>query len=199
MPVLPRTMPTALEDRAAADLRYIRETMANAASFTALSGLGFVVVGLGAVAASIAVQAMPSPKDRLGLWFVDAGFSLLIGLLFMERKGRLAGQRLLTGPFRKFALGFSPSIAAGAVLTCMFVRSGNTIELPAVWLLCYGAALIAGGTYSARIVPAMGICFMLTGVIAALFPAACGDLAMLFGFGGLHVAFGFAIAWKHGG
>ena len=199
MPFLQRAVPTTLTDRAAADLRFIRETMTNAASFTALSGVGFVVIGVGALLTGFAARGLHAPADRLALWIADALGSVAIGLVFMARKGRLAGQGLITGPFRKFALGFSPAVAAGGVLSLMFMRAGNLAELPALWLLCYGAALMAGGAFSVRIVPLMGACFMAVGALAALFPSAFGDLAMLVGFGGVHIAFGTIIARRHGG
>jgi hypothetical protein len=199
MPFLQRAVPTTLTDRAAADLRFIRETMTNAASFTALSGVGFIVIGIGALVTGLAARGLGLPADRLTLWIADAVFSVAIGLLFMARKGRLAGQGLITGPFRKFALGFSPAVAAGGVVSLMLMRAGFLAELPAVWLLCYGAALMAGGAFSVRIVPIMGACFMAVGALAALSPAALGNAAMLVGFGGLHVVFGAIIARRHGG
>ena len=199
MPFLQRAVPTTLTDRAAADLRFIRETMTNAASFTALSGIGFIVIGIGALVTGFAARGVALPADRLTLWIADAVVSVAIGLLFMARKGRLSGQGLITGPFRKFALGFSPAVAAGGVVSLMFMRAGILAELPVVWLLCYGAALMAGGAFSVRIVPIMGACFMAVGALAAFSPAAFGNAAMLVGFGGLHIVFGAIIARRHGG
>jgi hypothetical protein len=100
---------------------------------------------------------------------------------------------------RKFALSFGPSIAAGAVLTAMLLRSHAFDLLPGVWLLLYGSGLIAGGAFSVRLVPVMGGCFFVCGVIAALAPAALGNLLLLAGFAGLHIGFGVVIVRRYGG
>ena len=61
-----------------------------------------------------------------------------------------------------------------------------------------GAAVLAGGSASVRIVPIMGACFMFVGTLALLLPG-WNDLLLPVGFGGLHLIFGTAIAVKYGG
>jgi hypothetical protein len=195
----PRQTTVALHDRAIDDLRYIRETMANAASFTAVSGAGFVAVGCGALAADALAQSFAEPLQRVAVWTADAGVSMSVGFMATAYKARRAGQPVLSGPFRKFALSFAPAVLAGALLTLALARQGQFEALPALWLLLYGAGLVAGGAFSVRIVPLMGAAFLAMGAIAALGPAGWGRWLMLAGFGVLHILFGIVIARSHGG
>jgi hypothetical protein len=57
---------------------------------------------------------------------------------------------------------------------------------------------LGGGTYSIRIVPALGLAFMAWGVAALAAPNFGGE-AMALGFGGLHLGFGAVIWRKYGG
>jgi hypothetical protein len=106
---------------------------------------------------------------------------------------------LLSGPGRKFVLSFSPPILVGALITIVLFRGGLVGAIPGMWLLLYGTAVVAGGAFSVKIVPVMGICFMLAGTLALFTPSAWNDWIMAGAFGGLHIGFGIPIARRHGG
>lgn len=181
------------------NLRYIRETMERSGSFTHVSGVGGVLMGVTALFATALAWNVTSAAEWLTIWLVAASSSLGISILAMTRKSKSEGVSLLTGPGRKFAWSVTPALAAGAVLTVVLVRAGMIDFLPGVWLLLYGAAVVTGGSHSVRPVPLMGGAFMALGVLALFTTPALGDLWMVVGFGGLHIAFGALIWRKYGG
>jgi hypothetical protein len=193
----PPPVPT-LHARALADLRFIRQTMESASAFTTFCGWGLLLIGITAVGAGL--LAGPRPDAWwLSVWLGEALVATLIGVVSTGRKTLAARQPLLSGPVRKFAVGFAPPVAAGVVLTLALARIEALAALPGLWLLLYGAAVVTGGAVSVSPVPLMGLCFMTVGTVALLGPAAWGSWLLMAGFGGLHLLFGGLIAWKYGG
>lgn len=189
----------AIHQHAVENLRFIRETMEGASSFTAVSGAGGVGMGLTALAAAALTGGPPFGGRWLAVWIGSAVVAFLIGTLAMRRKARARKMGLLSRPGRKFALGLAPPLIVAALLTAALYQSGRPELLPGMWLLLYGAAVITGGAFSVRIVPAMGACFMAVGAVALFAPASWNNWLLAVGFGGLHIAFGAVIARRHGG
>ena len=195
----PESPPVALHDRAAENLRFIRDVMARAAEFTAVPGWGGVIMGVTALAAAAVAARQPTADRWLAVWAAEAALAIFIGAIAIFLKAAASGQSLGAAPARRFALAFAPPILAAAVLSAALYRAGAIAALPTTWLLLYGTAVATGGAYSVRPVPLMGLCFMLTGGIAAVAPAAWDDWLLAAGFGGLHIVFGLLIARRYGG
>jgi hypothetical protein len=181
------------------NLRFIRETMERSAAFTAVPGWGGVLIGVTAVVASLVAAGESSPRAWLAVWLAEAAVAIILGGVAVVRKARAADLRLFSGPSRKFALSLSPPLVAGALLTVILYRAGLESFLPGLWLLLYGTGVVTGGAFSVRVVPVMGLCFMLIGTVALFSPAAWGNWLLGAGFGGLHVVFGLTIARRYGG
>lgn len=191
--------PVALHDRAMDNLRFIRETMERSASFTAVSGGAGIGMGTIALLAARVAAVQPTPARWVAVWLVAATLSFVTAVAGMARKSRAVGMPLLSGPGRKFAFSFAPPIVVGGILTLAFALRGDVALLPGTWLLLYGAAVVTGGAHSVRIVPLMGVLFILLGAGALLTPPSFGDAFMAAGFGVLHLVFGALIARRHGG
>ena len=142
---------------------------------------------------------MHSPRSPVAAWLAAAVLGAALGGIAIVYKARASRTPLLTGPARKFALGFAPPIVVGALLTFALYRAGLDSVLPAVWLLLYGTAVVCGGTFSVPIVPVMGLCFMALGAGSLVAPPAWGWVELAAGFGVLHIVFGVAIARRYGG
>lgn len=195
----PEPEPPALHVRAMDNLAFIRDTMEAAGSFTAVSGWGMVAVGIIATIAAAIAAAQGSALRAIYVWMAAAVLAPLVSLWAIVRKARGAKMPLLSGPGRKFILSFSPPMLVGALLTIILYRGGLMDAIPGMWLLLYGTGVVAGGAFSVRIVPVMGICFMLAGTLALFTPTTWNDWIMAGAFGGLHIAFGIPIARRHGG
>jgi hypothetical protein len=188
-----------LEAHALDNLRYIRRTMERAGSFTAVPGVGGVVMGATAIAAAWIAASQPDGVRWFAVWLGEATVALLIGMVAAARKAAHARIPLFSAPGRKFVAAFVPSMAAGALLTGVLFRGGMTAVLPGVWLLLYGAGVVSGGASSVRIVPLMGACFMAVGGAALVAPVSWGNGLLAAGFGGLHIIFGVIISVQYGG
>ncbi|MGN6281389.1 hypothetical protein [Frateuria sp.] len=188
-----------LHEHAAENLLYIRDAMERASSFTAVPGWGGVVMGLAGLAAAIIAPVQPSRLAWLLTWLATAAVAVGVGLLGVLFKARNEGVPLLSRPARQFALGFVPAIFVAALLTIVLYRAELDALLPGMWLLLYGTAVIAGGTFSIRIVPLMGVLFLFLGAVALFTAPPVPAICLGLGFGGLHVVFGVLIARKYGG
>jgi hypothetical protein len=198
-PLRPGTEPVALHDKAADNLRFIRDTMERSATFTGVPGWGGVAMGLSALLAAWLAHRQPTADRWLLVWLGEAGVAGLIGAGAMFWKSGDAGVAIGSGPGRRFALSYAPPILVGALLTMALYRAGAVGLLPGAWLLLYGTGVVTGGAFSVRVVPVMGACFMLLGAMALFAPASWADGLMALGFGGLHIGFGLVIARRHGG
>lgn len=197
-PVTPRHRTPSLHLHAADDIRYIRKTMEASASFTAVSGWGGIAMGVTALVATLVAANAADERSYLVTWCVEALLGVAIGGGATYWKARQANVNLLKGAARKFALSLFPPVIAGALITLVIYQNDLDFALPSLWLLCYGAGVMTAGAFSARVVPLMGLCFMVLGGVA-LFASHLADTFMAIGFGGLHILFGSIIAWKYGG
>jgi hypothetical protein len=150
------------------------------------------------IAAALAAQR-GSPREWLAVWMAAAVVAVVIGTVTMFRKARRSGVQLLSQPGRKFALSFMPPLVVCAVLTFPVFATGDLQLLAAMWLLLYGAAIVAGSSHSTVVVPAMGASFLGLGLVALVGPDAWRDWVLAAGFGGLHLVFGWLIYRRYGG
>lgn len=195
----PKREPIPIDARAADHLRYIRETMENAAEFTAVPGWGGVAMGITALVAAFVASRQATPRAWLIVWLLEAFVAVAIAAPSAATKAHRANSALFSGPGRKFVLSFAPPIVVGGLLTYSLFHAGALFALPGVWLLLYGTAIVTGGAFSVRIVPVMGLCLMLLGAAALLAPTSWGDAFMAAGFGIVQMAFGWWIARHYGG
>jgi hypothetical protein len=188
-----------MESHAARDLAYIRRTLEVSTAFTAVPGRGGIAMGISALVAAAFAAAPKGQPHWLWIWLADAAAASVMGGWALGAKARGAGQAVSRGAGRRFVFNLAPALAAGAVLTAALHGAGADAVIPGVWLLLYGVGVVAGGAFSVRPVPVMGVCFMLLGAAALLAPGSWSNGLLAAGFGGLNIVFGVLIARRYGG
>jgi hypothetical protein len=158
-----------INDHAIDNLRYIRETMERAGSFTAVPGWGGILMGVSALLTALLASRLESRDLWFATWLGEALLAFAIGGFSLVQKAREL-KTILYGPGRKFALNLFPAMIGGAILTVVLYLNGLYALMPGVWLMFYGVAVVNGGAHSVKVVPIMGICFMALGSVALVVP-----------------------------
>src|SRR3954447_26655187 len=102
----PRPEPVPMHAHAMDNLRYIRETIERAGSFTAVPGIGGMLMGSTALAAAWIASHQPAGFLWLGVWLIEAVIAAVIGIAGAALKSKRAKQPVISGPGRKCVAGF---------------------------------------------------------------------------------------------
>ena len=150
------------------------------------------------VAAPIALRQV-TIEAWIAVWLAEALVAVTLALVTMHWKASRQNTQILSLPGRRLFVGLLPALFAGGALTVALVRAGDPRQIPGVWLLLYGVAVMQAGAFSVRTIPVMGAVFVLTGAIALPLPWFWANVMLAVGFGVLHLFFGGYIASRHGG
>jgi hypothetical protein len=196
---IPPTRPTPIDAGAVENLRYIRNTIEAAGTFTTVPGKGCIAMGVTALAAS-ALESVPAlASNWLHIWVAAAIMACAVAMFFMEEKAKAQGLSLRRAVARRFFMTLVPAFVAGGVLTAALADEVGRNSITGIWLLLYGSGLAACGVFAIPAVLAAGLAFMALGTVALGLPAAWSPAILGLGFGGLHIALGIVILRDHGG
>lgn len=200
------------------DIKVIKKIMEESSRFLSLSGLSGVFMGLFAIAGAIAAKmiipenvisghgyagsflADPEGKRVLGLLLADAGIVLFLALvaavLFSYRKAAKSGHSIWTPVSRRLLLNlFIPLLTGGLFILITLGRIPVTVSVSAT-LIFYGLALVNAGKFTFGEIYWLGVLEVVTGLICLLFPGYT-ILIWAFGFGVLHITYGFYMHFKY--
>ena len=197
---LPKRSTTSSIGRGAAEhLRYIRNTIEAAQTFTSVPGKGCIAMGTAAIVAA-GLELTPALAPHwLPLWLTAAVVSAAMALFFMEQKASTQGLSLKRAVATRFFLTLAPAFVAGGVLTVALLDTVGRDVIGAIWLLLYGVGIAACGLFSIPLVLIAGFAFMGLGTVALAAPAAWIPWLLGGGFGGIHLLLGVFIIRDHGG
>jgi len=194
------TEPRSLAGRAEADLAFVRDVLERSHHFSAIPGLGGVLMGSSALAAAVIAVFQPTRERWLLVWLVECALAVALGAVTLVHKARRAGTPLSASPARRFALGLTPSVLVGALLTIGALRANAWMLLTPIWLCCYGIGVLGAGVVSSvSAVPFMGAVFVILGALSMATPGAWNNVWLGIGFGGAHIIVGAIVMRRHGG
>src|SRR5262249_53394777 len=101
-----------INDRALDNIRYIRETMERAGSFTAVPGWGGVLMGVSALLTAVLANRLHSRDLWFETWMGEALLAFAIGGSALLQKARPV-KSIINGPGRRFALNLCPAMIGG--------------------------------------------------------------------------------------
>jgi hypothetical protein len=194
-----RLAPTPIDSGAVENLRYIRNTIEAAHTFTTVPGKGCLAMGITALIA-VGIESIPRLEPHwLTVWVAAAIIACGSALWFMEQKARAQGLSLRRAVAKRFFMTLAPAFIAGAILTAALAGRVDRELITGMWLLLYGSGLAACGLFSIPAVFTAGMAFMALGTAALWLPPGSAHIVLALGFGGIHLALGVAIVRHHGG
>jgi hypothetical protein len=195
----PRARTESIGSGAAEHLRYIRNTIEAAQTFTTIPGKGCIAMGAAAIVAAL-LEALPALSEYwLPNWRAAAVLSAAVALFFMEEKARNQGLSLRRTVATRFFLTLAPAFVAGGILTVALSDIVGREVIAGIWLLLYGVGIAGCGLFSLGIVLIAGFAFMGFGTVALAAPGAWAPWLLGAGFGGIHLVLGTLIVRDHGG
>jgi hypothetical protein len=131
------------------------------------------------------------------LWSSILVLSAVLNLMGMLRRARSDGQPLAARLGRRVLFAMLPALAVGGALTLAFALNGGLQWIFSVWMLCYGAALIAASAHSLTSVRMLGV-FTLIGGALGLAGLDLDFILFVSTFGAGHFLLGIWVGVRYG-
>lgn len=193
------------------DLHTIARALEDNSRLTSLSGAAVLASGVMAFfAAGLTSQAgLADAASRVNmggdqlwimvfLWSATLLLSIKLNLLGSLRRARQDGQPLAARLGKRLLFAMLPAMAVGGALTLGFAIQGRLDFILSIWMLCYGAALVAAGAHSISSVRMLGL-FMLLGGAVSMIPGTGTDFLFFTStFGAGHFLLGVWVGVRYG-
>lgn len=198
------------------DLEAIRSMMERSTKFISLSGLSGVIAGLAAIAGAAVAWYVINDRQTWGEFLkalssgeaknsgtrliADALIVLIIAvataMLLSGRKARRQGLSVWSPASRMMLMNLMVPLASGGLFIAILIIHGLFAMIVPAMLIFYGLALVNAGKFTFGEIFYLGLCEIVTGLAAALFPDH-GLFFWMFGFGILHIVYGLFMYRKY--
>lgn len=200
-------------DKAAAELKIIRQLMERPIRFSAMSGLSGILAGLAALAGLALDWHISHTVDYVeAFWFnlaVWAGVFLVAfaaAALLTYVRERRQGMPFWTRMKWRVLRTLLPPFVAGAGLTVLIaarwyagIGPNQWGLIPAIWMLFYGVACWQVAEFSIPELRAMSAAFISLGLLSAGLFQDSPYWMLGVSFGGVHIVYGGAVWARYGG
>ena len=205
-------------EKALNQLNLIREMMEKATVYRALSAPAAIFGGLLAVLLGLYFLLQDKNGEFVDgahyfwTWVVALIIADSFNALLLFKRAKREGSKFISSGVKLTILRTAPAAIAGAIIS--FEATKNDIELcTLVWILCYGAALLAMGEVAPRSLKRLGWSFIVFGTVffliwmkfkAALSPVlgigylGSASIMMIATFGILHIGYGIGFLIRKG-
>lgn len=205
-------------EKALNQLNLIREMMEKATVYRALSAPAAIFGGLLAVLLGLYFLLQDKNGEFVDgahyfwTWVVALIIADSFNALLLFKRAKREGSKFISSGVKLTILRTAPATIAGAIIS--FEATKNDIELcTLVWILCYGAALLAMGEVAPRSLKRLGWSFIVFGTVffliwmkfkAALSPVlgigylGSASIMMIATFGILHIGYGIGVLIRKG-
>lgn len=194
-----------------AELTSIRDLMERSSKFISLSGLSGILVGLYAlIGARIAIRMVTNheetgsvPENIEVIKWPLAGIAIAVVLLSMftayfltRRKARRRGDQIWNHVSRRLLVASGIPFLTGGIFALILMCREMYSIIPAILLVFYGLALVAGSQFTFREIKWLGLAEILLGCIALAMPQ-YGLWIWAIGFGIFHITYGTFMHFKY--
>lgn len=196
-----------------AELSSIRNIMERSSKFISLSGLSGILAGIYALIGAVVAYkicfensqpvVMSNSEMNPANWqtlFIIALivliFSLFTGIWLTIRQATKKGERYWNPVSKRLLINLAIPLITGGLFILLLIFRGYYEMIIPVSMLFYGFALVVGSQYTFTDVKWLGLCEIVLGLLAALFPQ-FGIIIWGVGFGILHILYGSIMHFKY--
>jgi hypothetical protein len=179
-------------------LSTIRTLMERGTQYTNISSTSAMAAGLVTLVGCAVRRAGFLPFSDRWNFFITWGGVFVVSLaamaFFTAAQAKRNGEPVWTRQARQVTLSILPALFAAVVVSqALFDRDLRSL-LPGTWMLMYGCGALAMSFFTPLSIRILGLAFMAAGAVALLVFPTYEVAAMGLGFGGIHLAWGLAVA-----
>lgn len=179
-------------------IQEIKNMMERSTKFSSISGMAGMVVGVLAIIVFGGITWF-DVTAIYPLFVIMVGtliIAMSIGLKLSIEKAKKEGAPIFDTTAKRFLVHFFTPLIVGGILCLIFAYHGDYTYIPSIMLIFYGFALLHASKFSLDTIKNLGYLELIIGLFAAAFTT-YGMWCWVFGFGLLHIIYGFIIYTKY--